>query len=206
MPDRAGDGHLAGRRRRPPRRLGPEDDRVDGGRQHPAGRRVEAHQAASSSTAATKSPVVAGSPASSRLPRAWPSRSLPREPVLEARRPAAAPSVVGHGLEAAAEVAGGGHAERAAQPAGRPAVVGGRDDGGDVRRRSGGRRAGVAARPWPPPTATTRGPSGAPASLVDVPVDDADAVAVGAAGGVATSSAMATERWRPPVQPRAMVR
>ena len=73
-----------------------------------------------------------------------------------------------------------------------------------VIRRSA---ASDAARPWPPPIATTAGTAAtvAEASLRD----DRDAAHVGprtAAAARSRASAIATERWRPPVQPMAIVR
>ena len=207
IPDRA--GRTATWPRQPPaaRRLGPQHHRVERGRQHPARRRVEAHQPAEPRRAATaKSPVVGASPAISRLPRAWPSSSPPTKRCSRAAARAGRSSV-GHGATRQRRRSpGAGHAERAAQAAASSRRRRPRPRWPWCARRSGARRGG-----WRPgrgrrPPPRPGGRPGGRRSLVDVPVDHPDVVAVGARSRAATSSAIATDRWRPPVQPRAMVR
>ena len=89
------------------------------------------------------------------------------------------------------------------EPADRAAVVGDADDRGDGARVRAAPRAARSARPCPPPSATTVGSRARP---------DASAHGRGPGGGRGTSkprplrtrassSAMTTLRWRPPVQP-----
>ena len=163
----------------------------------------------------TWSPSSSHSPTMSRLPTTWPCISpVAGEAVLQHLGPGAPPVVVAAERgERHPQVAGRQHAELAAQPAGRAAVVGDRDDRGQRRRRSGRRRAAAAraergGSPWPPPSGDHR-LGGRRVAIGSLPPQ----VAVHARGrrrrargaGATISSDIATLRCLPPVQPMATV-
>ena len=154
-------GAAAGRRLEA-RDLGLDVQRLAGHRQHPA---AAAEQPATSSSAATGSPSDLSSPASSRLPTAWPaSAPVAAEPVLQHRR-------VGHGAAPArrrrpARPAPSAGRRAAAAPSSRrsrpdeppsSATVTTAVTSASVSRRSA---ASEACRPWPPPSATTAAAGG----------------------------------------------
>ena len=129
-------------------------------------------------------------------------RAVAGEAVLQHVAPGLAPlALAAQRGQRHPQVAGGQHAELVAQPAGRAAVVGDRDDGGDlvgdVAQR--GERRGQAV------AATQRGDDrpghSRPRSRCTTKVADP----VGASAARRRAWVIATERCLPPVQPIAMV-
>ena len=138
--------------------------------------------------------------------------ALAGEPVLEHPRPGLAPLVVAAQRgQRHPQVAGRQHAELAAQPARRAAVVGDGDDRGQVVDDAGAAPTAVAARPCPPPRATTERLGARPAHvgvLTPVPGRGGSASGLDAprrGSRAAISSVIATLRCLPPVQPIATV-
>ncbi len=161
--------------------LGGDVERRERHRQHPA-RRPSSRPTQSS--AATGSPSSSQRPTISRLPIAWPCISpWPGEPVLQHPGPGVAPLVVAAQRgQRHPQVAGREHAELAAQPARRAAVVGDGDHGGqvvddEVVRRAGGARA-ARRRGRARPRGRRRTGRGRASSSASLPAQ----VAVGGAG------------------------
>src|SRR5690606_28201436 len=125
-----------------------------------------------------------------------PGQRAALEAVLQHRGPGR--GRVGEGRHAAAEVAEAGDRPLLAQPTGGAAVVGGGHDGGHPGRpRERGAEAGRQA------VAAADGDDPGHRSMSRWTTVGSKPCARRIS---ATSSAMATERWRPPVHPKAMVR
>ena len=174
--------------------LGGQRHRVERRGQHPADR---AEQPAASSSAAVRSPSVSARPTSTRLPSAWPASSPERKRCSNAA--GHGPSSLASATETAPQVAGRGHVEVAAQPAGAAAVVGDAHDRGDLARVLAHARAARptsrALRPVRRRAARTSGVT------VDVAVMHDGAVAVRAQHARRVAPRSTTLRCRPPVQP-----
>jgi len=130
-------------------------------------------------------------------------RTVAGESVLQDARPGAAPFVVAAQRgESHTEVAGWQHAELFAQSSGGPPVVGDRDDSGELSGEMAQRREAGCQ----PMATTQRNDSWSVAHSRPRSLCTTSTCTPWARSRSPSASAMATLRWRPPVQPSAIVR